>query len=106
MDQTTTLDDRLFALDAKNKCEKIEASIIEQFKQSHCARTVIPISGGLDSSVVASLSTRTIDKDKVIPLMLKERFGNPEANHYGKMLAKHLQIVTLRRNIDLINIHG
>ncbi len=90
MDQTTTLDDRLFALDAKNKCEKIEASIIEQFKQSHCARTVIPISGGLDSSVVASLCTRTIGKGKAIPLMLPKRFGNPEANPYGKLLARHI----------------
>lgn len=106
MDQTTTLDDHLFGLDAKNKCDKIDASIAKQFKQSHCAGIVVPISGGLDSSVVASLCTRTIGKGKAIPLMLKERFGNPESESLWQNASQASPICHAKRHIDLIIIHG
>lgn len=91
-----------FKIDAQSWCAQIEAFIKEQFNASHRAGIVVPISGGLDSSVVAALCTRAIGKENVMGLMLPEKFGNPEADHYGRLIAKHLEIHTLRIGISSI----
>lgn len=55
---------------------------------------VVPISGGLDSSVVAALCVEAVGKDKVIGLMLPERQGNPDAKKFAKKIAEFLGIKT------------
>lgn len=89
-------------IDAAKWCEQIELFIRKKFEASHLSGIVVPISGVLDSSVVAALCARAVGKDKVLGLMLPERLGNPEATHYGQLIAKHLGIRTARFNISPI----
>ena len=96
------LNQSAFKIDAQQWCQSIEAFIKATFADSHREGIVVSISGGLDSSVTAALCTRAIGKEKVIGLMLPERFGNPEAGYYGRMLAKHLDIRTVQFNISPI----
>lgn len=91
-----------FNIDAQNWCTQIEAFIKEKFSWSNKDGIVVPISGGLDSSVVATLCARAIGKEKVIGLMLPERLGNPEADYYGRLISKHLDIKTMKINISPI----
>lgn len=102
MSNNIILTSEAFKIDAQNWCTQIEAFIKEKYSFSNKGGIVVPISGGLDSSVVATLCTRAIGKEKVIGLMLPERLGNPEANYYGQLIAKHLDIKTVKINISPI----
>jgi len=102
MSNIKNLTPEAFQIDAQEWCKQIETFISDKFSLSYRDGIVVPISGGLDSSVVATLCTRAIGKEKVIGLMLPERFGNPEANYYGQLIAKHLDIKTMKINISPI----
>ncbi|MRS03857.1 NAD(+) synthase, partial [bacterium] len=91
-----------FSIDAQQWCSEIQDFIKEKFSESNRDGIVVTISGGLDSSVTAALCTCAIGKDKVIGLMLPERWGNPEANAYGRLIAIHLGIGTKKINISPI----
>lgn len=91
-----------FHIDAQEMCKQIETFIRDRFSLSYRDGIVVPISGGLDSSVVVTLCTRAIGKEKVIGLMLPERLGNPEAKYYGRLIANHLDIKTMKKNISPI----
>ncbi|HUM56269.1 MAG TPA: NAD(+) synthase [Bacillota bacterium] len=102
MNKDVKLTSDAFKIDAENWCGQIEEFIKESYERSQKNGIVVPISGGLDSSVVADLCTRAIGRENVIGLMLPERLGNPEADHYGLMIIKHLQIKTMKINISPI----
>lgn len=89
----------IFGIDASEIARKIEEFIATEFLVSNRNKIVVPISGGLDSSVVVALCVRDVGPDKVVGLMLPELFGNPEANRYGIMIAKSLGIETKKINI-------
>lgn len=92
----------VFEINSQQWCEKIIDFIKKMYSKSFREGIVVPISGGLDSSVVAALCVRAIGNDKVVGLMLPERLGNPEARHYGIMIAKNLDIKTKTINISPI----
>lgn len=92
----------VFQIDAKEWCNEIETFIKNKTAEFHSDGIVVTISGGLDSSVTVALCVRAIGKDKVTGLMLPERLGNPEAEHYGRMIAKKLGIKVVRINISPI----
>ncbi len=96
------LDEDAFKIDAQEWCRQIETFISDNLNLLYRDGIVVPISGGLDSSVVAALCTRAIGNKKVIGLMLPERLGNPEADYYSKLIAKHLEIPTMKINISPI----
>lgn len=102
MNERTNLTPDAFKIDACEWSRQVESFIKDAFERSYRDGIVVPISGGLDSSVVATLCTRAIGKDKVIGLMLPERFGNPEADYYGRMIEKYLEIQTIKINITPI----
>lgn len=102
MSRNINLNQEAFKIDAQECCKQIETFISDNFNLSYRDGIVVPISGGLDSSVVAALCTRSIGKKKVIGLMLPERLGNPEANYYGQLIAEHLDIPTMKINISPI----
>lgn len=99
MSETVILTPDIFKIDAQLFCAQIEAFIKLKFIEFHFDGIVVPISGGLDSSVVAALCARAIGKENVTGLMLPERLGNPEATRYGRMIAAHLGIRTVKLNI-------
>ena len=102
MSNIKNLTPEAFQMDTQKLYKQIEAFINDMFSRSCRDGIVVPISGGLDSSVVAAFCTRAIGKDKVIGLMLPERLGNPEADYYGQLITKHLDIKTMKINISLI----
>lgn len=104
MDPMELLRKDIFDIDTPEIARKIEEFIAEQFRASNRDKIVVPISGGLDSSVVVALCVRAVGPAKVVGLMLPETFGNPEANRYGKMIAKSLGIETKKINITPVAI--
>ncbi|MBN1411062.1 MAG: NAD(+) synthase [Spirochaetales bacterium] len=63
---------------------------------------VVPVSGGLDSSVVAALCVKAVGKEKVTGLLLPEKQGNPDAVPYAGIIAGHLGIKTVKIDISKI----
>ena len=53
---------------------------------------VVGMSGGIDSSVVATLCARALGPDKVLGLLMPERDSSPDALRLGRLLAAHLGI--------------
>lgn len=60
---------------------------------------VVGISGGIDSSVVASLSARAFGPDKVLGLLMPERDSSDDALRLGQMLADSQKIPVVVENI-------
>lgn len=87
-----TLNIKSLEIDPQQWCLDIETFIRTKFIESKKDGILVTVSGGLDSSVAATLATRAVGKDKVTGLMLPERFGNPEANLYGNLIIKQLDI--------------
>ena len=102
MENTLKLTPAVFALDVPATLDKISRFIAGTLADSPREGIVVPISGGLDSSVVAALCVRAVGPAQVLGLMLPERFGNPEAVRFGRMVADHLGLTTRRLNITPI----
>jgi NAD+ synthase len=84
----------VFAIDARQYASIIKKFIAEKMKELGRSGIVVPISGGLDSSVVASLCVMAVGNRNVTGLLLPEKQGNPDADKYAKLLARHLKIKT------------
>lgn len=89
-------------IDPQQWCLDIETFIRTKFIESKKDGILVTVSGGLDSSVATALVTRAVGKEKVTGLMLPERFGNPEANRYGKLIIKQLDIKSKKIYINPI----
>lgn len=80
-------------LDASRAAGQIEASIQEQVLAVMRRRgAVVGMSGGIDSSVVASLCTRALGRERVLGLLMPERDSSDDASRLGRQLAEHLGI--------------
>lgn len=78
----------------------IEARIREQVLETLRRRgAVVGISGGIDSSVVATLSVRALGKERVLGLMMPERHSSPESRELGELLARQLGIASAVEDI-------
>lgn len=96
------LNEKSLEIDPQQWCSDIELFIRTKFIESKKDGIAVTVSGGLDSSITASLVTRAIGKDKVTALMLPERFGNPDANQFGNLIIKHLDIKSKKIYINPI----
>ncbi len=90
----------LLTIDAKKTADTIEDFIKKEVKDINRDGIVVPISGGLDSSVVVSLCVKAVGKDNVVGLMLPERQGNPDAEKYALKVADLLGIRTKKISIS------
>jgi NAD+ synthase len=83
----------VLAIDGARAAERIEASIREQVLATLRKRgAVVGMSGGIDSSVVATLCVRALGKDRVFGLLMPERDSSDDALRLGRLLAEHLGI--------------
>jgi len=87
-------------IDAAKVAGEISYFIEEKLVEFNRKGIVVPISGGLDSSVVAGLCVNAVGNKKVIGLMLPEKQGNPEAEKYSNELAASLKIKTKKIDIS------
>jgi NAD+ synthase len=102
MAEEITLGRDTLKIDARLWCSVIEGFISAKFSESHRTAVVVTVSGGLDSSVTAALCTRAVGRERVIGLMLPERWGNPDAGRYGRLIVEHLGIRTVTIDISRI----
>ncbi|MBL0274998.1 MAG: NAD(+) synthase [Anaeromyxobacter sp.] len=80
-------------IDAPAVAATIEKAIREQVMGALRKRGgVVGMSGGIDSSVVATLSARALGPDRVQGLLMPERDSSDDALRLGRMLAEHLGI--------------
>jgi len=80
-------------VDAREVASRIEAAIREQVLGTLRRRgAVVGMSGGIDSSVVATLCTRALGKERVFGLLMPERDTSSDAARLGRTLAEHLGI--------------
>jgi len=60
---------------------------------------VVGLSGGIDSSVVATLCTRALGSERVVGLLMPERDSSNDALTLGRLLASHLGITAIIEDI-------
>jgi NAD+ synthase len=90
-------------LDAEMECLKITNRIkniipVELKRQG----AVVAISGGIDSSVVASLCVRALGPERVVCLMMPERDSSADTLGLSTMLADHLKTRVVHEDISSI----
>ena len=80
-------------IDATEVAARIEAAIRDEVLDEMRRRgAVVALSGGIDSSVVATLCARALGADRVLGLLLPERDSSSDALRLGTLLARHLGI--------------
>lgn len=74
------------------EASRIIESFIKSYVEERAKGVVIGLSGGLDSSVVATLCTRALGKDRVLGLMLPERQSSAEDVRDAALVCEKLGI--------------
>ncbi len=65
---------------------------------------VVAVSGGVDSSVVASLCTRALGRDRVLFLLMPETDSSPDSLRLGRLMAESLHVRSVVEDISPILI--
>lgn len=90
---TTIFSASVLDLDPALACAEIQASIREQvLHKLHRRGVVLGLSGGVDSSVVASLCVRALGADRVFALLMPDQDSAPESLRLGKLVASKLDL--------------
>ena len=63
---------------------------------------VLGLSGGIDSSVVASLAVRALGADRVLGLFMNEGESADDTARLSRLVADHLQIATANEDLSPI----
>ncbi len=84
-------------------CNQLENFIRSEIKENFRKNgVVIGLSGGLDSSVTAALSVKSLGPENVLGLILPEKESSPKSENLAKSLADQLGIKT--ETIDMTSI--
>ncbi|MGX9118481.1 NAD(+) synthase [Mesorhizobium sp. BHbsci] len=87
-------------LDARVEVDRIVQILREQvFGTLRRRGVVVGLSGGIDSSVVASLCARAFGKDKVLGIFMPERHSSGDSLRLGRSVAAQLGIDTILEDI-------
>lgn len=87
-------------LDAPAEVDRIVDTLRKQVLGTlHRRGVVVGLSGGIDSSVVATLCTRAFGKDKVLGLFMPERDSSGDSLRLGRRVAAQLGIESVLENI-------
>lgn len=81
-------------IDCEVVLEKIQNFIQLKTRELQRDGVILGLSGGVDSTVVATLCVRALGESKVLGLFLPEKEGNPQALKDGKFIAGWLGIKT------------
>lgn len=87
-------------LDARAEVDRIVQILREQVSGTLRRRgVVVGLSGGIDSSVVASLCARAFGKDKVLGIFMPERHSSGDSLRLGRSVAAQLGIDTVLEDL-------
>jgi NAD+ synthase len=90
-------------LDPAATCAEIETAIRHQVLQTlHRRGVVLGLSGGIDSSVVASLCTRSLGADRVFALLMPDQDSSPESLALGQLMATTLGVASATESMTPI----
>ena len=95
----------MFTTDALSIDPERVASVIEEAIRAQILGTlrrrgaVVGLSGGIDSSVVATLCTRALGPERVVGLVMPERDSSSDALTLGRLLASHIGITAIVEDI-------
>lgn len=93
-------DEDVLKLDPSAEVDRIAETLREQvFGKLHRRGAIVGISGGIDSSVVATLCAHAFGKEKVLGLMMPEQHSSDDALMLGRMLTGHFGIEAVVENI-------
>lgn len=96
----STFNRQALELDPAKEADRIISSTREQVLVTLRRRgVVVGLSGGIDSSVVASLCVRAFGKDKVLGIFMPERDSSGDSLRLGRVIADQLGIATLIEDI-------
>jgi NAD+ synthase len=88
------------AIDAASEAVRIEAAIREGvFRRLRRKGAVVALSGGVDSSVVATLCARALGRERVLGLFMPEADSSPDSIRLGRAIAEDLGIPTVLEDI-------
>ncbi|BCG82375.1 NAD(+) synthase [Mesorhizobium sp. 113-3-3] len=87
-------------LDARAEVDRIVDTLRKQVLGTlHRRGVVVGLSGGIDSSVVATLCTRAFGKDKVLGLFMPERDSSGDSLRLGRRVSAQLGIENILEDI-------
>ena len=90
-------------LDPAAACAEIEAAIRCQVLRQLCRKgVVLGLSGGVDSSVVASLCARALGPNRVFAVFMPEEDSDPASLELGKLVASKLELESTTESITPI----
>lgn len=90
----------ILKIDTAKVTEELTELIRKQIRQELKREgAVVGISGGIDSTVVATLCTRALGPDKVLGVIMPETDSSPESRKLAENLARHLGIEFVVENI-------
>jgi NAD+ synthase len=93
-------DKSVFTIDSAATARHVEAVLRQQVLGALRRRgAVVGLSGGIDSSVVATLCARGLGPERVVGLLMPERDSSSEALTLGRLLASHLGITAIVEDV-------
>jgi NAD+ synthase len=93
----------ILRVDPARETERIVIGIRDiVFDQLKRKGAVVGVSGGIDSSVVASLCARALGKERVLALLMPETDSSPESLRLGRTVAESLGIRSVVEDITPI----
>ncbi len=99
-EHTIKLDRSVLELDCAAEVDRISALLQTTIVDTwHRKGGVVAMSGGVDSSVVATLAVRALGKDRVLGLFLPERDSSPDSLRLARLVADQLGIETVMQDI-------
>ncbi len=93
----------VFDLDVDAIVPLIERFLREKTRELSRSGIVVPLSGGLDSSTVTTLCAGAVGSDRVTGLILRDRKVFPEALRSARLVAAHLGVQTVERDVTGLN---
>ncbi|MFC2015519.1 NAD(+) synthase [Chloroflexota bacterium] len=97
-------------MDSSQVAGRLQDFILHQVDAFQRDGVVVPLSGGLDSSVVASLAAQALGREKVLALILPERDSSPESKADALVEVERLGIrhqeVDLSPILSVMGVYG
>jgi NAD+ synthase len=87
------------AIDPERTAATIEEAIRRQVATLRRRGAVVGVSGGIDSSVVASLCARALGPERVLALLMPERDSSPTSSSLATLLVARLGVPSLVEDI-------